>query len=222
MLEPLELLAGDEAVMLRRSWPGVGKRGIGVGYPEQVNLVFDAEQMRLATVWKGKFADPGGVWRSQGHGVVRPLGSSVVQLAEGPDLTNPAAVWKATEVERRPPGFRFGGYELDALRRPRFRYWADDVEVEEFFRGSPQPALQRTIVLTGRDVDGVRHFRLLSGKTVDRLDANRWQTADGLTLALPGSLTDRLEVVATEAGQELRLVLPGGSYQRELEVAYSW
>ena len=222
VLEPLELLAGDEAVMLRRSWPGVGKRGIGVGYPEQVNLVFDAEQMRLATVWKGKFADPGGVWRSQGHGAVRPLGGSVVQLAEGPDLTNPAAAWEATEVERRPPGFRFGGYELDALRRPRFRYRADDVEVEEFFRGSPQHSLQRTIVLTGRDVDGDRHFRLLSGEAVVRLDENRWQTTGGITLALPGNLTDRLEVVTTGVGQELRLVLPGGSYQRELEVAYSW
>ena len=39
--------------MLRRSYPEVGKRGIGVGYPQGVNLVFDAEQMRLAMIWKG-------------------------------------------------------------------------------------------------------------------------------------------------------------------------
>ena len=55
-----------------------------------------------------------------------------------------------------------------------------------------------------------------------RLDENSWQTTGGITLALPGNLTDRLEVVTTGVGQELRLVLPGGSYQRELEVAYSW
>ena len=48
IIEPIELLATDEAVMLRRSYPGIGKRGIGVGYPNQVNLAFDAEQMRLA------------------------------------------------------------------------------------------------------------------------------------------------------------------------------
>ena len=59
--EPIELVAADEAVMLRRSYNGIGKRGIGVGYPSQVNLAFDAEQMRLAIIWKGKFADPGGV-----------------------------------------------------------------------------------------------------------------------------------------------------------------
>ena len=46
-LEPLRLLAdGDEAVMLRRSYPNIGKRGIGVGYPLGINLAFDAEQMR--------------------------------------------------------------------------------------------------------------------------------------------------------------------------------
>ena len=60
--------------MLRRSYQGIGKRGIGVGYPGGVNLAFDAEQMRLAMIWKGKFADPSGVWRGQGSGNVRPLG----------------------------------------------------------------------------------------------------------------------------------------------------
>ena len=71
--EPLEIVVTDEAQMLRRSYPGIGKRGIGVGYPGGVNLAFDAEQMRLAMIWKGKFADPGGVWRGQGHGNVRPM-----------------------------------------------------------------------------------------------------------------------------------------------------
>ena len=59
--------------MLRRSYPGIGKRGIGVGYPGGVNLAFDAEQMRLAMIWKGKFLDPGGVWTGQGHGTARPM-----------------------------------------------------------------------------------------------------------------------------------------------------
>ena len=59
--ERLEIVVTDEAKMLRRSYQGIGKRGIGVGYPGGVNLAFDAEQMRLAMIWKGKFLDPGGV-----------------------------------------------------------------------------------------------------------------------------------------------------------------
>ena len=79
--EPIELLASEgHAAMLRRSYQGIGKRGIGVGYPGGVNLAFDAEQLRLAMIWKGKFADPAGVWRSQGHGTVRPLGSELIRF----------------------------------------------------------------------------------------------------------------------------------------------
>ena len=70
--------------MLRRSYQGIGKRGIGVGYPGQVNLAFDAEQLRLAMIWKGKFADPAVAWRGQGRGTVRPLGTVTYPFPRGP------------------------------------------------------------------------------------------------------------------------------------------
>ncbi len=221
VVEPLRLVATEEAVMLRRSWPGVGKRGIGVGYPEQVNLVFDAEQMRLAMLWKGEFADPGGVWRSQGHGSVRPLGGPVRTVGEGPDITNPDNPWVVTEAERRPPGFRFLGYELDAARRPRFRYQADGVVVEEAFRGTAEQTLVRTVLLTGNDVDGSRTYRLLAGTTIEQTGENRWQSDSGLqlTLAMPAP---RAEIKAAEGGQQLQVPLPTGTFKLSLEMEYAW
>ena len=218
--ESLQLLATDEAVMLRRSWPGIGKRGIGVGYPEQVNLVFDAEQMRLAMIWKGPFADPGGVWRSQGHGTARPLGDRVVQLAKGPDLTNPAAPWEESEANRRPAGYRFGGYSLDAVRRPLLRYQADGVSVQEFAAGTDQQTLQRTITFTAADLDGPRSFRLLSGTTIEALGDHTWKSDAGLQLQLQQKQTVKL--VTTEAGQEVQISLPPGKLQLKLEMVYSW
>ncbi|WP_144057823.1 c-type cytochrome [Novipirellula maiorica] len=110
VVEPLELLASDEAVMLRRSYPEIGKRGIGVGYPNQVNLVFDAEQMQLAMIWQGKFADPGGVWRGQGHGTVKPLGDKLIRFARGPEIEDPTSPWIVDDG--RPPQHRFKGYSL--------------------------------------------------------------------------------------------------------------
>ena len=83
--EPLEIVVGEEAEMLRRNYQGIGKRGIGVGYPGGVNLAFDAEQMRLAMIWKGEFVDPAGAWTGQGSGTVRPLGRAI-HFAQGPDL----------------------------------------------------------------------------------------------------------------------------------------
>ena len=128
--EPMELLAKEEAVMLRRSYPNIGKRGIGVGYPHQVNLAFDAEQMRLAMIWSGPFADPGGVWRSQGHGRVRTLGDAPIAFAPGPDLDSAASPWSVDES--RPPQHSFKGYSLDDKMRPRFRYLFDDLSVEDY------------------------------------------------------------------------------------------
>jgi len=222
VLKPLKLLATDEAVILRRSWPGVGKRGIGVGYPEQVNLVFDAEQMRLAMLWKGPFADPGGVWRSQGHGTVRPLGRDVLELAQGPDLTMSAEPWEASESFPRPPGYRFGGYELDETRRPRLNYQANRVRVEEFFRGQPAQALERTIVLLGRQVELPGHFRLLSGATVQQQADGAWRADSGLQLTLSTADVLELAVFNTESGQELRVKLPSGDFEYTLNMVYAW
>ena len=222
VVEPLRLVAENEAVMLRRSWPGVGKRGIGVGYPEQVNLVFDAEQMRLAMLWKGGFADPGGVWRSQGHGTVRPLGGPVIRLGEGPDLTNPANPWTATDAERRPPGFRFLGYELDAARRPTLRYQGGGLTVEEFSRGTTQESLLRTVRLRGDDVAGAHVFRLLAGTTVDQTAERVWQTDTGLRLTLTSPDKIPVEIAATAEGQQLQVVLPAGRISVTLEMEYAW
>lgn len=221
IVEPLRLLATDEAVMLRRSWPGVGKRGIGVGYPEQVNLVFDAEQMRLAMLWKGEFADPGGVWRSQGHGTVRPLGGPVLRLGEGPDLTDPARPWVATDGERRPPAARFGGYVLDEVRRPRLRYQAAGVSVEEFYRGTNEQTLQRTVALRGDDVRGPRQFRLLSGASVEQAGSQRWRADSGLEVILRTADAD-VNILASDAGQELSVLVPAGDSQQTLEMEYVW
>ncbi|GAB5443086.1 MAG: hypothetical protein Fues2KO_34350 [Fuerstiella sp.] len=130
MREPLEILVTDRARMLRRSYPEMGKRGIGVGYPGGVNLAFDAEQLRLGLIWKGRFVDPGGVWYGQGHGRVRPLGS-VLKFASGPDIDDLEQPWAVDDG--RPPHHRFRGYSLDEAGRPAFRYEVGTVGVRDFF-----------------------------------------------------------------------------------------
>lgn len=128
--EPLEIVVADEAQMLRRSYPGIGKRGIGVGYPGGVNIAYDAEQMRVAMIWNGKFADPGGVWTGQGSGNVRPM-ARPFNFAKGPELDNADHPWVVDDG--RPPNHRFKGYALDATRRPTFRYVFEDVKVKDYF-----------------------------------------------------------------------------------------
>lgn len=223
IVEPLELLATDEAVMLRRSYPGVGKRGIGVGYPNAVNLVFDAEQMRLAMIWKGRFADPAGVWRSQGHGRVRPLGDRPIEFSPGPDLDDTKSLWIVDE--ERPPHHQFKGYSLDEQMRPRFRYQFDGISVEDYSVDTLDPStgqhlIRRTVTLkSDSDRDGLS-FRAATSKSIVR-------RGDGVYVA-----DDRLRIHIDEAhagvivdaadGKELRIGLPIADGSTRLTLEYRW
>ena len=81
-----------EAVMLRRQYTGIGKRGIGVGYPSGINLSFDASKLALGSIWKGKFAEMSPVWRGQGSGFVKEAGDGLVRMVAGPSFAKLEAV----------------------------------------------------------------------------------------------------------------------------------
>ncbi len=161
--EPLEIVVDREARMLRRSYPEIGKRGIGVGYPGGVNLAFDAEQLRLALLWKGRFVDPSGVWYGQGHGKVRPMGPTI-SLPKGPELDERKDPWNVDEG--RPPDHRFKGYSLDEERRPTFRYTFGPIDVEDFFSEFHDPQtdrlqVRRRIKMKANEASEPLRFRLL-------------------------------------------------------------
>lgn len=193
--EPLEIVVSNEAQMLRRSYPDIGKRGIGVGYPGGVNLAFDAEQLRLDSIWRGKFADPGGVWTGQGSGNVHARGERI-SFARGPDLDDAHQPWIVDEG--RPPNHQFRGYRLDAVRRPAFRYAVHAIEVEDFFSEARDAEsdpyhLRRTVQLTAGDAGGELRFRIASASTIT-IDQ------DGLF-----SIGDRLKIRIV-SGQQARVV----------------
>ena len=232
-VEPIELLADSgEAVMLRRSYPNIGKRGIGVGYPLGLNLAFDAEQMRLALMWKGGFADPGGVWRGQGHGRVRPLSPDVWNLAAGPDLDSQSQPWEVDEG--RPPDHQFTGYHLDDQQRPAFTYRFQDIEVEDYFvdrvvsdassgnRDGTVSAvmLQREVLLkSDREVSGLR-FRIATGKEIQKLSENQFLIDQRVRIITPAML--EAKVVPTGEMSEVQLRLNASAGESKIEVQYVW
>ncbi|MCP4785250.1 MAG: c-type cytochrome [Fuerstiella sp.] len=223
IIEPIELLATDEAVMLRRRYQGVGKRGIGVGYSQQVNIVFDAEQLRLAMIWKGKFADPGGVWRSQGHGTVRPLSRNVVHFAPGPDLDDMQSPWVVDES--RPPNHHFKGYSLDEQRRPEFKYEFNDVMVTDYFvdvidPNSKQPMLRRSLTLQSGQTEHQIAFRAANGKDITRADDGVFRIDQALQVRI---VSDQVgQIVDTESGQQLHVPLDTTETTSTLVLEYLW
>ncbi len=222
--EPLEIVVANEAQMLRRSYPGIGKRGIGVGYPGGVNLSFDAEQLRLNAIWKGKFVDPSGVWTGQGSGNVQPMGKTI-DFAKGPDLDNASEPWIVGEG--RPPNHQFKGYYLDSLRRPTFRYSFDSIEVEDFFFEIIEAKLnttylRRTVLLSATDARKGLRFRIASADEISIEDYNLFAAGGRLKIRMISDQTPQI-VQDVDQGQRLEIpfdIAPG--QKQKLVLDYLW
>ena len=201
---------GDEAVMLRRQYRGIGKRGIGVGYPSGINLAFDAENLSLGTIWRGNFAEMSPVWRGQGSGFVKEAGEGLVRFATGPGfakLESKDAEWPVLEAGEKVPGFRLLGYSLDEKQRPTFRYqFADQKVTDSLLDSAEGPRLVRTLNFEREVEEGV-YLRLMQGETLTQVEkgTKAWMLSEELMVSLSSSAI----LVEGEEMKELRIPLQG-------------
>lgn len=179
---PIPLVAAGEPVIYRNFIRGAGPRAIGVGYPEKVNLAFDANTMRIALIWQGAFIDASRHWTGRGEGFQGPLGDNVLSLASGPSLATLAtgsAPWP--DQPPRETGYAFRGYRLDAKGRPTFLYDFGLVHVAdtpEPVASKPSAGLCRTLTLTATAPRPDLWFRAAVADTIERLDGS-WYGIDG-------------------------------------------
>src|SRR6185503_10440019 len=153
--QPIPLVPVDEAIIYRNFIQGAGPRAIAVGYPEKANLAFDAQQMRLALLWHGDFIDASKHWVDRGAGTQSPAGDDVISLADAPPmaiLADDKSPWPS-KAKDRDPAWQFGGYELDAKRRPTFTYSFGKVEVRDFFEAveGKSPVFRRTMKFESKE-----------------------------------------------------------------------
>ena len=127
-----ELRVTDVAVICRGRGDA-GYRGIAVGYPERLSLAFDSEEMALRQIWKGKFA-------TSSPSRFSAIGDNRIAFAAGIPFHRLKTLddnWpykgKTDYLFPQDHGYRWGGYFLDAKKRPTFMYRYGDVRVEEYF-----------------------------------------------------------------------------------------
>ncbi len=78
------MLTPDKQPIIYRNFiEGLSPRGIAVGYPEHVNLAWDADRLNLTLLWKNDFIDAGKHWVGRGPGFQGPLGDFVIKLEPG-------------------------------------------------------------------------------------------------------------------------------------------
>ncbi len=219
---PIELSVGTEAVVLRRAVQDTGKRGISVGLPGGVNFTFDAESLALNQIWWGRFLDASPVWTNQGSGQARILGEARASLGKGSALValdDADAPWPAQS--RRELGQRFLGYDLDAQRRPSFRYALDGVTVTDSAReeGAPtdaRPRLHRVLRFDGTHAHTLV-LRTALDKEITDLGDHSFRVGRSLQIAVQGGET---RIAGNDDARELRvIVMPSTT---EIVLDYSW
>lgn len=155
--QPILLAPGAvEPVIYRNFIQGAGTRAIGVGYPEQVNLAWDANQMTLKLIWQGEFIDAAKHWVDRGAGFQAPAGDKVVAFPDGPPFASTSGAWP--KEAGKAAGYQFGGYQLDAKGRPTFLYSYKGVEVRDAFEAQ-RGAFRRTLTLEAKEPPAELYFR---------------------------------------------------------------
>jgi mono/diheme cytochrome c family protein len=220
--ESMELVVGGETVVYRGKLWEAGFRAVAVGYPGQRNAAFDAEDLRLALLWRGRFLNAGPHWGVQGMGQIRPLGTDVVVLPHGSALAvlpGEAASWPTNSA--RDLGLRFRGYQLDSQKRPTLLYRFGGLEVEDVlvpleYGGSG--GLHRTLRFRGSAPAGLC-LRLAQGR-LEPKDGNAWRLNDLLTLRTgPGATPS---IVGDGNTRELRVPVRTADGAGQLEIDYAW
>lgn len=195
--DPIELVAESRPVIYRNFLEGVSPRGIAVGYPEQMNLVFDADRLALRSLWHGRFIDASKHWQGRGQGSQRPMGiplplEETLSLAVGAEAES--LHWPSGDAKSR--GYRFRGYRLDGAGRPVFRYSAPGIEVQD--RPAPETLADGAVVMR-RQLTVTRLgdeqlpilFRAAAGDTLVRVSEHEFQVDGALNVRVePGRATD--------------------------------
>ncbi len=203
--QSLQLRVANETLMCRGRGTA-GYRGIGVGYPEEISLAFDTEEMALRLLWKGEFADIN-------HGSFRARGRDRIEFPAGIPFHRLASLddeWpykgKTDFLFPKDHGYQYLGYDLDQSKRPTFRYRYGEILVRDFFEdfldGEGRPFLRRTLTLAAPAEQELFYFRVASGKEIAENESRRWQI-DRLTITLPEEASTELR-----DGEPKELLIP--------------
>jgi hypothetical protein len=207
---------------IARGRGAAGYRGIGVGYPERLNLAFDSEEMALRLLWKGEFV-------SVNHGSFRARGSDRVPFPAGIPFHRLKLMdddWpykgKTDYTFPHDHGYQFRGYHLDSKRRPTFFYHYGDIKVEDFFEDQVTTdgvaIFKRTFNFNTPQAQSLFYFRAGSGKSIKR-NSDREFVAERLQLRIT---SDHQGLVREGEPAEvlIPLTLPEGRSTLTLE--YQW
>lgn len=223
-----ELVVGDTPIIHRTFMAEVGSRAILVGYPESVSIAFDANVVRLAKAWRGRFFDAGGMWDGRGGSLLGPLGTDIINLPPGPSfavLENDAAPWPMPKDPfDRNLGGEFRGYRLDEQDRPTFFYNLAGVHIAEKPLPSLRPGGAQLVRHFELKADGTPKnlfYQAAAGKTIEAVSPGVWRVDGTITLTIKLCTVDA-KIRSVDGRQQLLLPVSFKDNSTALDVEMSW
>ena len=225
--EAYELRPQDSPIVLRGLMEGVGPRTILSGFPDGVHFAFDANQVRLARVWRGAFFNASGLWAGRRTRFLAPSGEDVYDLPAGPavaKLPHPEAPWPGGAPGERDLGGSFEGYSLAPTGSPRFAYSVTGVRITE--EATPWLVDDGVFAKRGFTLAGSAgqplYLLVLRDKEITRTAEGAWATASGVRVELDTSFRAAPAIRSTAAAEELILPLLPPQDGQKIEVRLRW
>lgn len=199
------ILAADQRPRIYRNFfTDASARGIGVAYPGDHNLLWDAERMSLSRVWKNEFVDASMHWVGRGQGRQKPQGDAVVSIDDSMPIARLDSLDAAWPTESaRGLGYRFIGYQLIRDGTPRFEYEFGENRVLDIPKELAD-GFERLLAVRSNE-DLVAQFG--SGK-IRPMSNDRFMINDQFTVQVDGI---ELEVIQVDGKDCLRGRIPSGT-----------
>lgn len=220
-----ELSPGDRPIVLRTFMDKAGTHAIAVGFPEKVNIAFDAENCVLVEAWQGRFLDAHGTWFNRFTPLADPLGNKLVALTT--EFARTRSYLSDADVRNlRASKPQFRGYRLDKSGLPTFRYdFAGHTVEDQISPGDGNDLVRRLRISTKKGEKSgdspALSLKLFRGESVKQLAYGSYTVDGGLTVTLKSKVP--LEpVLIKEDSQTICLTPIPNQDLIELEVTYKW
>lgn len=205
-----ELVPEERPIVLRTFMDSAGTHAIAVGFPEGVHYAFDAEHLRLAIAWTGRFLDARGTWFERFAPPAQPLGEHQVTFPTGPLFR--------VEDSRE---YQLSGYRLDSKGVPTLLYKYGDLSIEDRIEPNGDIALQRRLTIAADSPNSGVLLRAHAGKTLVATGSRTYKNEVGLMVTFPESLA-RAGTLQQSDDQQEWLVPLLVKDRMTIELEYQW
>lgn len=204
-----ELKPVDHPIVLRTFMKAAGPHAIAVGFPQGVHIAFDAEVVRFAQAWRGRFLDAHGTWFDRFTPAAEPLGDDVITIPASHPLAilnDAASSWPTGQAAEK--SYRFRGYRLDNTGTPTFRYEFASIQVSDRIVPVGKSSLERTITFDGVKSETETEMWLLANSGSRLTAAGETGQTNSQSLTVRVSTTLAAQGMVRTSGQRHEWIIP--------------